>query len=430
MRGIRGSRVQLVFLVGCVGLTSVFTTSRAATMVGLPEVRLSARNTVPGCVTPRRLTQFLRSRNARVAPRFLKIADQYARYGNKLGVRWDIGFFQMMVETANLSFRRPDGTPGDVAPEHNNFAGIGAVGDGKPGDTFISISHGVRGHLEHVLHYAGVAVPAPIAERTRKVQAWRILADWHNQFDRPITYGDLARRWAPHSDAYRASIVLLARAFQNRFCDGHAVLLVERGRQPEIAQTAWHFARSSGLPGTAGSIPPTGRPNLQSSRKSLGASAVRRKSPVVARRPQVNRRPAPVQRVAAVRRPTVLAKAAAAPLQKRRAEPDRKPRISANDRIHQLISDRKILLRTSIGAEVPIVYKGNGRMHGEAGALSFFLGASKDNGRWWVKKGKLCQKWRIWLDRETHCMRLKERHGKIWWWADDGESGTARIVTK
>ncbi|MGI9479668.1 MAG: glucosaminidase domain-containing protein [Hyphomicrobiaceae bacterium] len=430
MRGIRGSRVQLAIVAGCIALTGDLSASHAAPRVGLPEVRLSARNTVPACVTPQRLTRFLRARNPELEPRFLRIAEHYERYGAKLGVRWDIGFFQMLVETANLTFRRPDGRPGDVAAEHNNFAGIGAVGDGRPGETFGSIAHGVRAHLEHVLHYAGVAVPAPVAERTRKVQAWKVLADWHRQFDRPITFGELARRWAPHSDAYRASIALLAQTFQDRYCSGEPVLMVRHDRRPAIAETAWHFARSSGRPGAAGTVPPTGRPNLKSHRKSLGASAVRRGSIAAIAPPPTKRQPRRVQRIAAVARPQPVVKAAATSPSRRRTASVRRPRISANDRVRQLISDRKVLLRTSVGAVVPIVYNGNGRMRGEAGALSFFLGASVDKGRWWVEKGKLCQKWRVWLDRETHCMRLKVRQGTIWWRADDGKSGTARIVAK
>ena len=403
--------------------------SVGASAANLPEVRLSQHNVVPVCVTPQRLTAFLRSRNPRLDPRFGKISHQYARYGAKLGVRWDIGFFQMLVETGNLTFRRPDGTPGDVAPEHNNFAGIGAVGDGQPGETFISISHGVRAHLEHVLHYAGAAVPAPIAERTRKVQAWRVLAEWHAGFDRPITYGDLARRWAPHSDAYLASIELLATIYQRRYCNNRPLLLVERdGRQPAIAKTAWQFIKLAGQPGSAGTRPPTGRPNLNNNRGSLGGRAITpRRSPVTLAPPPVKRQPQliapPRLRATAMRNPV-----AARPI---RPKPSpRRPKISPDDRIRQLVSDRKVLLRTHVSIVVPIVFEANGRMTGEAGSLSFFLGASRDKGRWWVKKGKLCQKWQVWLDRDVHCIRLTKRRGTIWWHADDGKQGTARIVAK
>lgn len=424
MRGIRRGRIAMIVVAGCAGLPGFLGTGHAAAGIRLPDVQLSARNRVPACVTPARLMAFLHTRNRQLDPRYANVADTYAKYGAKLGVRWDIGFLQMLVETANLTFRRPDGSPGDVAPQHNNFAGIGAVGDGRPGELFPSIAHGVRAHLEHVLHYAGVAVAAPIAERTRKVQAWRVLADWHNGFDRPITYTDLALRWAPHTDAYLASIELLAQRFQDRYCGGRAVLRVPDRPQTSIAKTAWRFEKTAGRPGTAGTTPPTGRPNLSVSRGSLGAPV-----PRILNRQAAT--PKPQKRVAAVHKPQPRRTLAAAARPGSASKPAaRRPRISHDDRIRQMISDRKILLRTHVGAVIPIEYDGNGRMRGEAGALAFFLGSSRDRGRWWVEKGKLCQKWRIWLDRDVYCMRLKERRGTIWWRADDGKSGTARIVAK
>ena len=116
--------------------------------------------------------------------------------------------------------------------------------------------------------------------------------------------------------------------------------------------------------------------------------------------------------------------------EKPRKAPPRPPQISDEDRIRQMVSDRKILLRTHVGTIMPIVFNGNGEMTGHAGSLAFFLGSSRDKGRWWVAKGKLCHKWRVWLDRETLCMKLKEQGDTIWWQADDGKRGTARIVSK
>lgn len=429
MRGKRRRRIAMIVVAGSVGLPALLATGHAAAGVRLPDVRLGAYNRVPACVTPARLMAFLRTRNRQLDPRYRKVAAFYAKFGTRLGVRWDIGFLQMLVETANLTFRRPDGTPGDVAPQHNNFAGIGAIGDGRPGEIFPSIAHGVRAHLEHVLHYAGVAVVTPVAERTRKVQAWRVLADWHNGFDRPITYTDLALRWAPHTDAYLASIELLAQRFQDRYCNGQAVLRVPDRSQTSIAKTAWRFEKTAGRPGTAGTTPPTGKPNLSAGRGSLGAPV-----PRVLNRPAAA--PTPAKRVAAVpkarpRRTVAAAGRGGAARTVKSAKPaPGRPRISRDDRIRQMISDRKILLRTHVGAVIPIEYDADGRMRGEAGALAFFLGSSRDKGRWWVEKGKLCQKWRIWLDRDVYCMRLKERRGTIWWHADDGKRGTARIVSK
>lgn len=52
------------------------------------------------------------------------------RRGEDLGLRWDYAFFQMAIETNYLSFRREGGRRSDVRPSQNNFAGLGATGNG------------------------------------------------------------------------------------------------------------------------------------------------------------------------------------------------------------------------------------------------------------------------------------------------------------
>lgn len=443
---VNGGRIAAV--VCCLGVLNGLPIAQSAEAsarpaVYLPLVQLGGTNRVPECVTPDRLMSFLRSHNPAIAPRFARIASDYATYGTRLAVRWDVAFFQMMVETANLSFRRPDGQPGDVRPEHNNFAGIGAIGDGQPGEIFATQVQGVRAHLEHVLHYSGINLPAPVAERTRKVQQWRVLETWHRQFNRPINYTDVARRWAPQAPAYLDSIERKTFEFQRKFCGGGGLFTLDISRRaPSIAATGWRFEKLDGPPGTAGVTPPTGKPDFVSSRISLGVgrppitagapplpvsnrdTAARLSTVTVARLPT---KAAPTK--PAAQRVAVLTKPHAQSVLPDKLEPDR-PRISADDRLRQMISDRKVLLRTHVGVVVPIVFDADGEMRGEAASLSFFLGASRDTGRWWVAKGKLCQKWRIWLDRETHCILLRDRGGTIHWQADDGKTGTARIVSK
>jgi len=429
-------------LTNVVGVAIVLSTVQASAS-GLPQVRLTASNRVPGCVTPDRLMAFIGRYNRHLNPRYRNLARFYAMHGEQLGLRWDVGFFQMMIETANLSFRRPDGQRGDVAAEDNNFAGLGAVGDGRPGEMFQTIELGVRAHLEHVLHYSGVKVKRPVAERTSKVQAWRTLASWHKGFTRPITFSDLALRWAPHTRAYLASIERLAQAYQDQYCDGRQLLIVNGDDpQPSVASTGWRFKVSNGRAGSAGTVPPSGKPNFDSGRKALGVGRLAVAVPSVAPPQPVHAVPRPIiaaRPTVAVRpraqRPAVAPPKRVAALHKRpRVSPSMRKkspaRLSENDRVRQLVSDRKFLLHTQVGSVVPIIFRRNGRMTGQAGGLAFFLGSSRDRGRWWVSKGKLCQKWRIWLDREVHCIKLTERHGKIWWRSDDGKSGTARIVSR
>jgi hypothetical protein len=178
----------------------------------MPDIKASARNAVPECVTPGRLIEYLKSRNPDLSPRFESVAVEYMRYGEKLGIRWDYAFYQMVLETGALSYRNGNRS-GDVKPTQNNFAGLGATGRGEPGESFKDVATGVRAHLEHLLHYSGEKVENPTAERTRKVQEWGVLSSWHARFDRPITFGDLAAKWAPGSGSYSRMLESIAERF-------------------------------------------------------------------------------------------------------------------------------------------------------------------------------------------------------------------------
>ena len=336
--------------------------------------------------------RFLRARNPRLADRFSSIADIYANHGRRLSVRWDYAFFQMQIETASLSFRRPDGKPADVAPAQNNFAGLGAVGNGTPGETFATMEQGVRAHLEHVLIYAGRKIETPVAERTRKVQIWKVLEPWHAELARPVTFSDLAHRWSPGNPDYARAIAILADRFYAANCTSSETA----GTPRLLAEPFLH--KSKALPkrmAVAGFVPALPRP-----RKQL---PITRTAPATA---PPSRRPTPS-------RTTVS-----------------RPKPTAEDKIRALVSGRTVHIRTSFGAVIPVDFKANGQMRGEAGSLGFILGASSDRGKWWVEKGKLCQKWRIWLRRKARCIRLRKRGGIIYWRSDDGRTGTARIAAR
>ena len=120
-----------------------------ATAASLPEIRSSASNAVPECVTPGRLLEFLKSRNPDLSQRFDSVPSEYMRLGEQLGVRWDFAFYQMILETGALSYRRGNRS-GDVRATQNNFAGLGATGGGAPGESFKDVPTGVRAHLDVV----------------------------------------------------------------------------------------------------------------------------------------------------------------------------------------------------------------------------------------------------------------------------------------
>ena len=207
----------------------------------VPAVRTSATNAVPACATPGRLTAYLKSRNDNLDPRFEKIAVEYMRHGERLGLRWDYTFFQMLLETGYLTFRGDGGRRGDVKPTQNNFAGLGATGNREPGESFPDVSTGVLAHLQHVLIYAGETVENPVAERTRKVQEWGILKSMQKRAKGAVTFAHLATKWAPGSN-YVAGIEAIAGRFRDGFCnapDPHPEWIAEaRGQKPVPAAVA------------------------------------------------------------------------------------------------------------------------------------------------------------------------------------------------
>ena len=194
----------------------------SAMAASLPAIKASASNAVPACTTPDALMAFLRARNSDVDARFGEIAATYKRVGEELKLRWDIAFFQMMVETANLSFKR-DGRIGDVLPAQNNFAGLGAPGRGEPGEAFASMERGVKAHLQHVLMYSGERIDAPVAERTRKVQEWGVLTAWHKSLKREVSFTDLTQKWSPNDQSYAATIGAITDKFKADVCDKPAL---------------------------------------------------------------------------------------------------------------------------------------------------------------------------------------------------------------
>lgn len=230
-------------LAAAVPLAAVSLPAKAA---DLPQVEISAKNKVPVCATPGRLMAFLQSRNPDLDPRFQTIAADYMRIGNELKIRWDVAFFQMMLETGNLTFK------GDVKATQNNFAGMGATGKNVPGESFPDVATGVEAHLQHLLMYAGEHIDNPVAERTRKVQEWGILTDWQKSLHGPVTYDQLAKQWAPGSRRYSREIAGLVEAFYGSPC---------RGSDPRPELMA--LAQPGGATKTAAKAPPAAAASTQ-----------------------------------------------------------------------------------------------------------------------------------------------------------------------
>ena len=218
----------------CVALPALLLAfSGIAQAASLPPIIATADNPVPACVTPAGLMRFLDDRNAKVHrsidPRFANIAALYKKIGTCVsrdpekcvGIRWDYAFFQMLIETNYLTFRRPNGTPASMTSLDNNFAGVGAAIAGKPGEHFGDAQTGVLAHLQHVLMYSNTRIPAPVAKRTRLVQ--NDVQAHMRRLHRPVTYADLARQWTGvGQSSYAEQMRRLAEQYADRFCRGPA----------------------------------------------------------------------------------------------------------------------------------------------------------------------------------------------------------------
>lgn len=98
--------------------------------------------------------------------------------------------------------------------------------------------------------------------------------------------------------------------------------------------------------------------------------------------------------------------------------------------IKSLVSGAIIHIDTPLNTQIPVKYNQDGNLNGAAGSMGFYLGASKDTGKWWVERNRLCHKWKRWFDGDTQCLRLKKTGKRIFWTSDTGRSGTAVLTRK
>lgn len=213
---IAGRAFRIVFALIAGPLAGVIASGPAIAQ-SLPIIRTSATNRVPACATPDRLMAFVAERNPRLLPKYAGVAEAYREVGLAYGVRWDYAFFQMILETNYLQFRRGDGSSGDVSAGQNNFAGIGATGGGVPGDRYADVRTGVLAHIQHLVAYSGEIVDRPVAQRTREHQ--KDIAEISRRLNRPVTFADLSRRWAVDR-AYGRNIETVAQLFRRGHCTG------------------------------------------------------------------------------------------------------------------------------------------------------------------------------------------------------------------
>jgi Mannosyl-glycoprotein endo-beta-N-acetylglucosaminidase len=231
------------------------------------EIRSSASNRVPTCVTPDRLMRHLKVRNAKLSPRFDEIAALYKKHGDANQIRWDYAFYQMILETNYLAYG------GDVKAHQNNFAGVGATGGGVRGDGFPDVSTGVLAQIQHLVAYSGERVENPVAKRTQEVQGDVIAKS--KKLGRAVRYSDLTNRWAADRK-YARSIELIADRFRADICSGKDEIAAEPAAPEKKTAAATAAANDTGAK-LARQAADSRKP---AQRSNLGAAAVANTKPV------------------------------------------------------------------------------------------------------------------------------------------------------
>ena len=132
------------------------------------------------------------------------LAEYYVRYSADAGLRADLLWAQMIHETGFGAFG------GDVLPEQNNYAGIGATGGRAPGESFPTAEAGVIAHVAHMVAYVYASSPVSWASATTDPRF-----DFVNPRGVASVLADLNGRWAVPGTTYGESIEAIARAINS-----------------------------------------------------------------------------------------------------------------------------------------------------------------------------------------------------------------------
>ena len=87
------------------------------------------------------------------------------------------------------------------------------------------------------------------------------------------------------------------------------------------------------------------------------------------------------------------------------------------------------LFPTPLGGGFRINYGRGGKLSGSSSVFSVNSSwGSKDRGRWWVRKGQVCQKWNTWYKGKPYCFKLRLDGKTVYWTRNDGLSGKAKLL--
>ena len=131
----------------------------------------------------------------------LTLAEYYVYYCADAGLRADVLWAQMIHETGYGAYG------GDVWPEQNNYAGIGATGGGAAGMSFATAEAGVMAHVAHMVAYVYQSSPVSWADSNTDPRF-----DLVNPRGTAYVLTDLNGRWAVPGTEYGQRIEDVVRA--------------------------------------------------------------------------------------------------------------------------------------------------------------------------------------------------------------------------
>ncbi len=132
------------------------------------------------------------------------LAEYYVYYCAEVGLRADLLWAQMIHETGYGMYG------GDVRPEQNNYAGLGAIGGNEPGASFQTAEAGVIAHVAHMVAYVYASSPVSWANAATDPRF-----DFVNPRGGAFVLADLNGRWAVPGTTYGQSIEGIARAINS-----------------------------------------------------------------------------------------------------------------------------------------------------------------------------------------------------------------------
>lgn len=159
-------RVLVHALVVGATFSVIFIFSCKSAQIAPQKESLSGNLLDAGTLTAAELANYFLSQNPKEdRSEIERLALYYIDECSAEGINSDAAFAQMCLETGFLKFGNL------VTRDMNNFAGLGAIDERRPGERFPTVELGVRAHIQHLHAYAtkeGVALKNDLVDNRYK----------------------------------------------------------------------------------------------------------------------------------------------------------------------------------------------------------------------------------------------------------------------